>query len=112
MLGYKHKPEAIQKMLNRYKLYKHLLLGKHHTIMTKEKISLATRGSKNPMFSRKHTERGKFLISKALSKPVYMYKNIDDQLELKKIFPFPNNVILAELLNLLKSTIGKYIKKG
>jgi group I intron endonuclease len=63
------------------------MLGKLHTIMTKEKISLATRNSKNPIFGRKHRDISKNLISKALSKPVYMYKIIDNQLELKEIFP-------------------------
>jgi group I intron endonuclease len=110
MLGYKHSPEAIQKMLNRFKIYKHPMLGKHHTITTKEKISLATRNSKNPMFGKKHTDKGKNLISKALSKPVYIYKIVDNQLELKEIFS--SSVKLVELLNLHKSTIGKYIKKG
>jgi len=103
-------PETIQKMLNRYILYKYPLLGKHHTTMTKEKISLATRGSKNSMFGKKYTDRGKILIPKALSKPVYMYKIVDDQLELKDIFP--SSVKLAELLNLHKSRVGKYIKRG
>ena len=37
MLGYKHKPEAIQKMINRYIKYKHPMLGKHHTILTRKK---------------------------------------------------------------------------
>ena len=37
-----------------------------------------------------------------------MYKIINDQLELKKIFP--NSIKLSELLNLDKSTIGKFIK--
>lgn len=110
MLGYKHSPEAIQKMLNRFKKYKHPILGKHHTILTKEKISLVTRNTKNPMFGRKHRDISKNLISKALSKPVYMYKIIDNQLELKEIFP--SSVKLAEFLNLHKSTIGKYIKRG
>lgn len=110
MLGYKHSLETKQKMLNRYKLYKHPMFGKHHSILTKEKISLATRSYKNPMFGKKHTDKSKNLISKALSKPVYIYKVIDDQLELKEIFP--NSVKLGELLNLHKSTIGKFIKKG
>lgn len=86
------------------------MLGKHHTILTKEKISLATRNTKNPMLGRKHRDISKNLISKALSKPVYMYKIIDNQLELKEIFP--GSVKLAEFLNLHKSTIGKYIKRG
>lgn len=40
-------------MLNRYKLYKDPMFGKHHNILTKEKISLATRSYKNPMFGKK-----------------------------------------------------------
>jgi hypothetical protein len=55
--------ELSKKILNRYKLYKHPMLGK------------------------KHTNKGENLILKGLSKPVYMYKIIDDQLELKEIFP-------------------------
>ena len=71
---------------------------------------MATRNSKNPMFNRKHSDISKNLISKALSKSVYMYKIIDNELELKEIFP--SSVKLAKLLNLHKSTIGRYIKKG
>jgi hypothetical protein len=94
MLGYKHSTEAVQKMLNRYIKHKHPMLGKHDTIFKKKKISLATRNNKNPMFNRKYSNISKNLISKALSKPVYMYKIIDNELELKEIFPTPSIVKL------------------
>jgi group I intron endonuclease len=110
MLGYKHGIEAIQKMLNRFKLYKHSMLGKQHTINAKERISLAMKGHYNPMFRKKHTTKAKNLISLALSKPVYMYKVIDSKLELMEIYPSSTN--LVKLLNLNKSTISRYIKKG
>jgi predicted DNA-binding transcriptional regulator AlpA len=62
------------------------------------------------MYGKRHTKRIKELISLALSKPVYIYKIVDDKLELKEIFP--NSVKLGEMLNLNKTTIGRYIKKG
>jgi hypothetical protein len=62
------------------------------------------------MFGKKHTKKTKELISLALSKLVYIYKIVEDKLELKEIFP--NSVKLAEVLNLNKTTIGRYIKKG
>lgn len=55
-------------------------------------------------------KKTKELIFLALSKPVYIYKIVKDKLELKEIFP--NSVKLAEVLNLNKTTIGRYIKKG
>lgn len=110
MLGYKHTIEAKQKMLKRYSKEQHPFLGKHHTMNAKWKISLATKGINNPMFGKKHTKRTKELISLALSKPVYIYKIVNDKLELKEIFP--SSVKLAEKLNLNKTTIGRYIKRG
>lgn len=67
-------------MLNRYKLYKHLIFGKQHSILIKEKLFLATKNYKNPMFNKKHRDKSKNLISKALSMSIYMYKVIYDQL--------------------------------
>ena len=110
MLGYKDIIEAKQKMLNRYSKCQHPFLGKHHTMNAKWKISLATKGINNPMFGQKHTNKTKELISLALSKPVYIYKIVNDKLELKEIFP--NSMKLAEILNLNKTTIGRYIKRG
>jgi len=110
MLGYKHTLEAKQKMIDRYKKYKHPFLGKKHTLFTIEKISLSSQGSNNGMFGKKHTNKAKNKISLAISKPVYIYKIIDQKLELIKIFP--SSVKLAEDMNLNKTTIGRYIKKG
>ena len=45
-VGYKHTKKAKQKMVDRFKKVKHPLLGKHHTDITKHKISLATKGEK------------------------------------------------------------------
>jgi hypothetical protein len=44
------------------------------------KISLATKGINNPMYGKKHTKRTKELISLAHSKPVYIYKIIENKL--------------------------------
>jgi hypothetical protein len=70
-------------MLKRYSKHQHPFLGKHHTMNAKLKISLATKGINNPMFGKKHTNKTKELISLALSKPVYIYKIVNDKLELK-----------------------------
>jgi group I intron endonuclease len=96
-------------MVDRFKKFKHPLLGKHHTDITKHKISLATKGEKNPMFGKKHSDKSKKLISIALGKSVYMYKIIEDKFQLIEIYP--NSVKVAKLLNLNKTTIGRYIKK-
>jgi group I intron endonuclease len=95
-------------MRKRYEKYKHPMLGKHHTPKSKNKISLATRGYNNPMYGKKHTLETKYLISLALSKPVYMYKVIGEEVELKYIYL--NSVKVAEFLGLNKTTIGRCIK--
>jgi len=61
------------------------------------------------MYGKKHKDSSKKLISFALSKPVYMYKLINDNCLLYNIYP--NSIEVAKLLNLHKSTIGKYIRK-
>lgn len=110
MLGYKHTIETKQKMLNRYNKEQHPFLGKHHTMNAKWKISAVTKGINSPMFGKKHTERTKELISLALSKSVYIYKIVNDKLELKEIFP--NSMKLAKKLNLNKTTLSRYKKKS
>lgn len=109
LVGYKHTEKTKQKLVDRFKKFKHPLLGKHHTDTTKHKISLATKGEKNPMFGKKHSDKSKELISIALGKSVYMYKIIEDKFQLIEIYP--NSVKVAKLLNLNKTTIGRYIKK-
>lgn len=109
MLGYKHNLEAKQKMVDRFKKYKHPMLGKYHTTEAKENIGLQNKGEGNPMYGKKHKDSSKKLISFALSKPVYMYKLINGNCLLYNIYP--NSIEVAKLLNLHKSTIGKYIKK-
>jgi group I intron endonuclease len=99
---------AKAKMKERYKISKRPLLGKHHSILTKNKISLSTQGINNPMFGKKHNKITKDLMSVIKSKPVYFYKLIDNKFELTQIYP--NSVHVAKLLNLHKTTIGKYIK--
>ena len=108
-VGYKHTQKAKQKMVDRFKKFKHPLLGKHHTNITKHKISLATKGEKNPIFGKKHSDKSKKFISIALGKPVYMYKIVEDKFQLIEIYL--NSVKVAKLLNLNKTTIGRYIKK-
>jgi group I intron endonuclease len=110
MLGYKHNSIAIAKMKERYKISKHPLLGKHHSILSKNKISLATQGINNPMFGKKHSNKTKNLMSVIKSKPVYFYKLINNKFELTQIYP--NSLYVAKLLNLHKTTIGKYIKNN
>jgi group I intron endonuclease len=109
MLGYKHNLEAKQKMVDRFKKYKHPMLGKYHTSEAKENTGLQNKGEGNPMYGKKHKDSSKKLISFALSKPVYMYKLINGNCLLYNIYP--NSIEVAKLLNLHKSTIGKYIKK-
>jgi group I intron endonuclease len=108
MIGYKHSSKTKKKMKNRYKVYKHPFLGKHHNIISKTKISLATKGINNPMFGRKHKKKVKNLMSEIKSKSVYFYKLIDNKFKLVEIYP--NSLYVAELLNLHKTTIGRYIK--
>lgn len=104
MLGYKHSILAKAKMKERYKIYKHPFLGKHHSMISKEKISLATKGEN----SKEHNSKTKDLISAKLSKPVYMYIFVNNKFKLKETYP--NSLYVAKLLNLHKTTIGKYIK--
>jgi group I intron endonuclease len=108
MVGYKHTDKAKQKMRDRFIKNKHPLLGKYHSSITKKRISLATKGKNNPMFGKRHNNVTKKLISLAISKPVYLYKFIEDKLKLEEIYP--SSVYVAKLLNLDKSTIGRYIK--
>jgi group I intron endonuclease len=96
-------------MKERYKISKHPLLGKHHSTLSKKKISLATQGINNPMFGKKHSNQTKDLMSVIKSKPVYFYKLINNKFELIQIYP--NSVYVAKLLNLHKTTMEKYIKK-
>jgi NUMOD3 motif len=86
------------------------LYGKVRSIETKDKIRLATAGINNPMFGKSHTIYSKNLISLALSKPVYRYKIVEDKFELYDIYP--NSVEVGKLLNLNKTTIGRYIRKN
>lgn len=109
MLGYKHTDEAKQKMRDWFKKYKHPQLGKERNISTKEKISLAVKGINNPMYGRRHSDETKKLISLKNSKPVYLYKLSEGKLKLVEIYL--NSVEVGKLMNLHKSTIGKYIKK-
>lgn len=109
MLGYKHNLKAKQKMVDRFKKYKHPMLGKHHTIEAKDNIRLQNIGEGNPMYGKKHKVSSKKLISFALSKPVYMYKFINGNYLLYNIYP--NSTVVAKLLNLHKTTVGRYIKK-
>lgn len=108
MLGYKHNSIAKADMKERYKTSKHPLLGKHHSILSKKKISIATQGINNPMFGKKHSNKTKDLMSLIKSKPVYFYILINKKFELTQIYP--NSVCVVKLLNLHKTTIGKYIK--
>lgn len=110
MLGYKHTIEARQKMIDRFKNFRHPMLGKNHSEEAKNKIKLATKGCRNPMYGRKHKEISKELISSALSKPVYFYKLIEGKHILSHVYR--NSVVVANLLGLHKTTIGRYIKKG
>jgi hypothetical protein len=61
------------------------------------------------MYGKKHRDSSKKLISFALSKPVYMYKLINGSYLLYNIYP--NSIVVGKLLNLHKTTVGKYIKK-
>jgi len=110
MLGYKHNNEAKWKMKNRFKLKKHPQLGKPRSEETKLKIKLSVSGKKNPMFGRTHKKSSKILISAALSKPVYLYRVFEDRIEFFDVYP--NSVEIAKLMNLHKSTTGRYIKSG
>jgi group I intron endonuclease len=109
MLGYKHDLLAKQKMVAWFKKHKHPMLGKHHTIEVKESIRIQNEGKSNPMYGKKHKDSSKKLISFALSKPVYMYKWINGSYLLYNIYP--NSTVVAKLLNLHKTTVGRYIKK-
>ena len=50
-------------MVDRYKIHKHPMLGKRHTLCSRLSISLATKGSRNPVFGKKHAQKTKDLIS-------------------------------------------------
>lgn len=108
MIGYKHSNISKEKMKKRYKVYKHPFLGKHHNIISKKRISLQTQGVNNPMFGRKHSNKVKKLMSVIKSKQVYFYMLIDNKFKLVQIYP--NSLYVAELLNLHKTTIGRYVK--
>lgn len=85
------------------------MLGKHHTIEAKDNIGIQNKGEGNPMYGKKHKDSSRKLISFALSKPVYMYKLINGHYLLYNIYP--NSTVVAKLLNLHKTTVGRYIKK-
>jgi group I intron endonuclease len=109
LLGYKHSKRAIEKMKDRFKKGKHPLLGKHHSSFSKIKISLATKGVNNPMYGKRHNDNTKKLMSSLKSKPVYLYKFFNNN-EFKLVKVYPNCIEIAKLLNLHKTTIGRYIK--
>lgn len=108
MVGYKHTFKAKKKMINWYKENEHPLLGKRHSLESIEKIKLATVGIKNPMYGKKHRNESKYLISLALSKSVYMYKLVNEELS----HIFYNSIKVAKFLNLHKIIVGRYIKQG
>jgi group I intron endonuclease len=108
MKGYKHTETAKKKMKERLIKYGHPFLGKCHNNITRKKISLKTKGINNPMFGKKHSNESKKLMSKIKSKQVYLYKLMDEKLELVEIYS--NSIEVANILNLHKSTIGRYIK--
>lgn len=62
------------------------------------------------MFGRTPKKSSKILISAALSKPVYLYRVSEDRIELSDVYS--SSVEIAKLMNLHKSTIGRYIKNG
>lgn len=109
MLGYKHTPEALLKMIKRFEnKTNHPMFGKTHTEEAKNLIRKL--GKKNPMFGKTHTEATKNLISKNMKKYPFGVGIYD--LNHNLIKNFNNNAAMARYLNISKTTVGKYIKTG
>jgi group I intron endonuclease len=101
MLGYKHKPKALEKMRNRFKIKTNHPLS--HTKLVRKIICKF--GSSNPMFGKKHNLKTKLLMSERKSKKVYLYKK--DMVLLKNL---KNSVVAADHFKVHRGTIGRYIK--
>ncbi len=109
MLGYKHTPEALLKMIKRFKnKINHPMYGKTHTEEAKNLIRKF--GEKNPMFGKKHTETTKVLISRNMKKYPFGVGLYDLNHDLIK--KYNNNAAMARDLNISRTTMGKYIKTG
>ena len=79
---------------------------KHNTSFALSKISKP--GNLNLMFNKRHTIATKVKISSIKSKtPIGLY-----DLDYNVIKPFNNQVELAKILNVHKSTISRYLKSG
>lgn len=69
-LGRKHKEESKRKIGEAQIGEKHHMFGKHHTVETRKKLSLAGKGKqageRHPMYGKHHTEEAKRKISVAL----------------------------------------------
>ena len=88
--------------------YNPLNLKRFYSEETKALISRATTGENNPRYGAILTNETKGLISKALSKtPVDVCDLNGTVLKI-----FPNQVLLAEWLNVHKSTVGRYLRIG
>lgn len=105
MLGYKHTEEAINKMkLRLSNKANHPMYGKKHSQNALRLISKP--GKLNPMHNKTHSAISKKKISLSLSKTIIGLYDINNNL----VKTFINQVILAQVLGVTKSTISKYIK--
>lgn len=106
MWGYKHTPEAIAKMVDRFTdKSNHPMFGKHHGPDTLARISKP--GPLNPMYGVSHTQATRDLISAKLSRQVFFY-DVDHSLVLQ----FSSNTLAAAHFGVFKGTIGRYIVSG
>lgn len=111
LVEFNHTEETIENLRILKKNENDFSFIKHHSKQTKIKISLATKGRRNPMYGKKHSNYTKNLISERQSKRlVFVYENINNKYFLVAIFP--NNVKIAKWLGINKTTVGRYMKSG
>lgn len=105
MLGYKHTPEAIKKMVDRFSdSTKHPFFGKTHTEASRKLISKP--GELNPMYGKTHSDETRSLLSKQKSRPVYLF-DVNNNF----VKDFVSAKSASEHYNVHKTTIGRYCNK-
>jgi len=103
--GYKHTAKSRDKMVKRFIITPHPLLGKSLSAETKAKIAEFSRRGNNGMYGVKHSEKTKLKMGIMKHIPVHMY---DTNKTYIRTFKSSNEA--ADILNVSKYVIYRAIK--